>query len=82
MAAAKSILARVEAAELTLSEFGGLKRGTLAVQASQLRPSHQGAVSGVRRTRSHAVAAVLRRIKNAVELIGTGGITLQAAAMP
>jgi len=73
-------LARVEAAELTLSEFGGLKRGTLAVQASQLRPSHQGAVSGVRRTRSHAV--VLRRIKNAVELIGTGGITLQAAAMP
>ena len=29
------MLARAEAAELVLSELGGLKRGTLAVQASQ-----------------------------------------------
>jgi DNA-binding transcriptional LysR family regulator len=29
------VLARTEAAELALSEFGGLKRGTLSIQASQ-----------------------------------------------
>ena len=32
---AKAVLARAEAAELTLAELGGLKRGTLAVRASQ-----------------------------------------------
>jgi DNA-binding transcriptional LysR family regulator len=32
---AKAVLARAEAAELALSEFGGVKRGTLSVQASQ-----------------------------------------------
>src|SRR5271166_1789887 len=32
---AKAILARVEAAELALAEFSGLKSGTLSVQASQ-----------------------------------------------
>jgi DNA-binding transcriptional LysR family regulator len=32
---AKAVLARAEAAELALAELGGLKRGTLAVQASQ-----------------------------------------------
>ncbi|HEY1412818.1 MAG TPA: LysR family transcriptional regulator, partial [Rhodopila sp.] len=32
---ARGVLARAEAAELVLSELGGLKRGTLAVQASQ-----------------------------------------------
>jgi DNA-binding transcriptional LysR family regulator len=31
---ARAVLARAEAAELTLSEFGSLKRGTLSVQAS------------------------------------------------
>jgi len=40
LASAKSVLARVEAAELTLNEFGGLKRGTLAVQASQTIASY------------------------------------------
>ena len=40
LASAKSILARVEAAELTLNEFGSLKRGTLAVQASQTIASY------------------------------------------
>jgi DNA-binding transcriptional LysR family regulator len=35
LAEAKAVLARAEAAELALSEFGGLKRGTLSVQASQ-----------------------------------------------
>ena len=32
---ARAVLARAQAAELLLSELGGLKRGTLAVQASQ-----------------------------------------------
>jgi DNA-binding transcriptional LysR family regulator len=32
---ARAVLARAEAAELTLNEFGGLKRGTLSVEASQ-----------------------------------------------
>jgi DNA-binding transcriptional LysR family regulator len=35
LAEAKAVLARAEAAELALSEFGGLKRGALSVQASQ-----------------------------------------------
>lgn len=34
LAEARAVLARAEAAELALSEFGGLKRGTLSVQAS------------------------------------------------
>lgn len=37
---ARAVLARVEAAELVLSELGGLKRGTLAVQASQTIASY------------------------------------------
>jgi DNA-binding transcriptional LysR family regulator len=32
---ARAVLARAEAAELVLSELGGLKRGTLSIQASQ-----------------------------------------------
>lgn len=35
LAEARAVLARAEAAELALSEFGSLKRGTLSVQASQ-----------------------------------------------
>jgi DNA-binding transcriptional LysR family regulator len=35
LAEAKAVLARAEAAQRTLSEFGSLKRGTLRVQASQ-----------------------------------------------
>ena len=37
---AKAVLARAEAAELTLAELGGLKRGTLSVQASQTIASY------------------------------------------
>lgn len=37
---AKAVLARTEAAELVLSELGGLKRGTLLVQASQTISSY------------------------------------------
>lgn len=37
---ARSVLARAAAAELTLSELGGLKRGTLALQASQTIASY------------------------------------------
>ncbi len=35
LAEARAVLARAELAELVLSEFGGLERGTLVVQASQ-----------------------------------------------
>ena len=37
---ARAVVARAEAAELVLSELGGLKRGTLAVQASQTIASY------------------------------------------
>ena len=37
---ARAVLARAEAAELVLSELGGLKRGTLVVQASQTIASY------------------------------------------
>jgi DNA-binding transcriptional LysR family regulator len=37
---ARAVLARAEAAELVLSELGGLKRGTLAVHASQTIASY------------------------------------------
>ena len=37
---ARAVLARADAAELVLSELGGLKRGTLAVQASQTIASY------------------------------------------
>jgi DNA-binding transcriptional LysR family regulator len=37
---ARAVLARAEAAELVLSELGGLKRGTLSVQASQTIASY------------------------------------------
>jgi DNA-binding transcriptional LysR family regulator len=37
---ARAVLARAEAAELALAELGGLKRGTLAVQASQTIASY------------------------------------------
>src|SRR5215472_2228478 len=37
---ARCVLARAASAELTLSELGGLKRGTLAVQASQTIASY------------------------------------------
>lgn len=37
---ARAVLARAEAAELALSELGGLKRGTLSVQASQTIASY------------------------------------------
>lgn len=40
LAEARAVLARAEAAELALSEFGSLKRGTLTVQASQTIASY------------------------------------------
>ena len=40
LAEAKAVLARAEAAELALAEIGGLKRGTLSVQASQTIASY------------------------------------------
>jgi DNA-binding transcriptional LysR family regulator len=40
LAEARAVLARAEAAELVLAELGGLKRGTLTVQASQTIASY------------------------------------------
>ena len=40
LAEARAVLARAAAAELALSEFGSLKRGTLSVQASQTIASY------------------------------------------
>jgi DNA-binding transcriptional LysR family regulator len=40
LAEARDVLARAEVAELALSEFGSLKRGTLSVQASQTIASY------------------------------------------
>ena len=40
LAEARAVLARAEAAEMVLSELGGLKRGTLVVQASQTIASY------------------------------------------
>ena len=40
LAEARAVLARAEAAELALSEFGSLSRGTLSVQASQTIASY------------------------------------------
>lgn len=40
LAEARAVLARAEAAELALSEFGDLKRGTLSVRASQTIASY------------------------------------------
>jgi DNA-binding transcriptional LysR family regulator len=40
LAEARAVLARAEVAELALSEFGSLKRGTLSVQASQTIASY------------------------------------------
>jgi len=40
LAEARAVLARAEAAELALSEFGSLKRGTLSVEASQTIASY------------------------------------------
>jgi DNA-binding transcriptional LysR family regulator len=67
---AKAVLARAEAAELALSEFGGLRRGTLSVQASQT-------ISGYWLPR-HLVA--FRSAYPQIQLRLTIGNTEQAAA--
>ncbi|HEY2755729.1 MAG TPA: LysR family transcriptional regulator [Pseudolabrys sp.] len=70
LAEAKAVLARAEAAELALSEFGGLKRGTLSVQASQT-------ISGYWLPRH---LAAFRRAHPQVRIHLTIGNTEQAAA--
>jgi DNA-binding transcriptional LysR family regulator len=63
-------LARAEAAELALSEFGGLKRGTLSVQASQT-------IAGYWLPRH---LAAFRRAHAQIQIRLTIGNTEQAAA--
>ena len=67
---ARAVLARAKAAELALAEFGGLERGTLAVQASQTIASYW--------LPRHLVA--FRRAYPRIELRLAVGNTAQAAA--
>ena len=67
---ARGVLARAEAAELVLSELGGLKRGTLLVQASQTIASYW--------LPRHLVA--FRRAHPGVAIALTVGNTAQVAA--
>jgi len=67
---ARAVLARAEAAELVLSELGGLKRGTLAVWASQTIASYW--------LPRHLVA--FRRAHPGIDIRLTVGNTAQVAA--
>lgn len=67
---ARAVLARAEAAELVLSELGGLKRGTLLVQASQTIASYW--------LPRHLVA--FRRSHPGIDIRLTVGNTTQVAA--
>lgn len=67
---ARAVLARAEAAELVLSELGGLKRGTLTLQASQTIASYW--------LPRHLVA--FRRAHPGIDLQLTVGNTAQVAA--
>ncbi len=70
LAEAKAVLARAEAAELALAEIGGLRRGTLAVQASQTIASYW--------LPRHLVA--FRRAHPGIEVRLSVGNTAQVAA--
>jgi DNA-binding transcriptional LysR family regulator len=67
---ARAVLARAEAAELVLSELGGLKRGTLTLQASQTIASYW--------LPHHLVA--FRRAHPGIDIHLTVGNTAQVAA--
>ena len=67
---ARAVLARAAAAELVLSELGGLKRGTLAVQASQTIASYW--------LPRYLVA--FRRAHPGISIVLTVGNTAQVAA--
>ncbi len=67
---ARAVLARAEAAELVLSELGGLKRGTLLVQASQTIASYW--------LPRHLVT--FRRSHSGIDIRLTVGNTTQVAA--
>jgi DNA-binding transcriptional LysR family regulator len=70
LAEARAVLARAEAAELVLSDLGGLKRGTLLVQASQTIASYW--------LPRHLVA--FRRAHPGIDIKLTVGNTRQVAA--
>ncbi|MGI4952427.1 MAG: LysR substrate-binding domain-containing protein [Janthinobacterium lividum] len=70
LAEARAVLARAEAAELVLSDLGGLKRGTLLVQASQTIASYW--------LPRHLVA--FRRAHPGIDIRLTVGNTRQVAA--
>lgn len=65
---ARTILSRVETAELTLSEFGNLERGTLAVQASQTIASYWLPRHLVAFRRSHPTIDIRLTIGNTAQV--------------
>ena len=68
LAEARGVLARAEAAELTLSEFGSLKRGTLAVEASQTIASYWLPRHLVEFRRSHPQIDIRMTIGNTAQV--------------
>ena len=67
---ARAVLARADAAELVLSEMGGLKRGTLSIYASQTIASYW----------LHRYLVAFRRAHPGIEIRLTAGNTTQVAA--
>jgi DNA-binding transcriptional LysR family regulator len=67
---ARTVLARAEAAELVLSELGGLKRGTLAVAASQTIASYWLARHLVAFRRDHPGVDIKLLIGNTLQVAG------------
>src|ERR1700676_5233228 len=67
---ARAVLARAEAAESALSELGGLKRGTLVVQASQTIASFWLPRHLVAFRRAHAGLVMRLEIGNPAQVAG------------
>jgi DNA-binding transcriptional LysR family regulator len=65
---ARAVLARTAAAELVLSELGGLKRGTLLVQASQTIASYWLPRHLVRFRRAHPGIAIQLSVGNTAQV--------------
>ena len=73
LAEARAVLARADAAELALSELGGLKRGTLVVQASQTIASYWLPRHLVAFRRAHPGVAVRLGIGNTTQVAAAVG---------
>ncbi|HTZ71407.1 MAG TPA: LysR substrate-binding domain-containing protein [Acetobacteraceae bacterium] len=67
---ARAVLARAEAAELVLSEMGGLARGTLRVQASQTIASYWLPRHLVALRRAHPAVDIRLGVGNTAQVVG------------